>query len=148
MKITVEKGRLSLAEGQAVAFDFDGVIHKYRRGWNDKKIYDEVNQEAIELMLRLKTFNVPVVIISAREPQQIKEWWDKQCFSLEAKVLDEKSLFHNTCDYVGITNRKIPAQLYIDDRAYKYEGQTAKQVIMDFTVFQNEVRRKNEQRKN
>lgn len=49
-------------------------------------------------------------------------------------MLGKKKMFHRTCDYVGITNRKIPAQLYIDDQAYKYEGQTAKQVIKDLTV--------------
>lgn len=131
----IKEGRLGLVEGQAVAFDFDGVIHKYREGWKDGSIYDEVNQEAIELMLLLKLSGIPVVIISTREPEQIKEWWDKQGFVLEVKVLGKKKMFHKTCDYVGITNRKIPAQLYIDDRAYKYEGQTAKQVIKDLTVF-------------
>lgn len=131
----IKEGRLGLVEGQAVSFDFDGVIHKYREGWKDGSIYDEVNQEAIELMLLLKLSGIPVVIISTREPEQIKEWWDKQGFVLEVKVLGKKKMFHKTCDYVGITNRKIPAQLYIDDRAYKYEGQTAKQVIKDLTVF-------------
>lgn len=33
--------------------------------------------------------------------------------------------------YIGVTNRKLPAQLYIDDRAYKYTGQTVKQFILD-----------------
>ena len=135
MKITAKEGRLNLELGKAVAFDFDGVIHKYSQGWKDGSIYDEANKEAVELMLLLKLSGIPVVIISTREPKQIKEWWDKQGFVLEAKVLGKKKMFHNTCDYVGITNRKIVAQLYIDDRAYKYEGQTAKQVIKDLTAF-------------
>lgn len=135
MKITAKEGRLNLEYGKAVAFDFDGVIHKYSQGWKDGSIYDEANKEAVELMLLLKLSGIPVVIISTREPKQIKEWWYKQGFVLEAKVLGKKKMFHNTCDYVGITNRKIVAQLYIDDRAYKYEGQTAIQVIKDLTAF-------------
>lgn len=131
----IKEGRLGLVEGHAVAFDFDGVIHKYREGWKDGSIYDEANKDVIELMLLLKLSGIPVVIISTREPEQIKEWWDKQGFVLEAKVLGKTKMFHKTCDYIGITDRKIPAQLYIDDRAYKYEGQTAKQVIKDLTVF-------------
>ena len=27
--------QVNLKEGHAVAFDFDGVIHKYRNGWKD-----------------------------------------------------------------------------------------------------------------
>ena len=39
--------------------------------------------------------------------------------------------FWNDLKYIGVTNRKLPAQLYIDDRAYKYTGQTVKQFILD-----------------
>lgn len=125
------KTNLNLESGKVVAFDFDGVIHKYSEGWKDGSIYDEPNMEMLDLIRLLQLANIPCVIISTREPNQIKEWWDKQGFTIMAKPLCFETRFFNDCTYVGITNRKIPAQLYIDDRAYRYTGQTAKEFLID-----------------
>ena len=125
---------LNLKEGQAVAFDFDGVIHKYSEGWLDGSIYDEPNMKVLDLILLLQIQKIPCVIISTRDPQQIKEWWDEQRFTIRAEVLDFDTKFFNDCSYVGITNRKIPAQVYVDDRAYKYTNQTPQPFLIDFST--------------
>lgn len=124
--------KLNLEDGKTIAFDFDGVIHKYSKGWQDGSIYDEPNEQILDLMLLLHLSKFPLVIISTREPQQIKDWWDKNIGGLRAEVLDFGTQFFNDTSYVGITNRKVVAQLYIDDRAYKYSGQTAQEFFMDF----------------
>ena len=129
--IDVKSYDLNLEKGKAVAFDFDGVIHKYSEGWKDGSIYDEPNMEILDLILLLQLAHIPCVIISTREPNQIKEWWDRQGFTIIAKPLCFETKFFNDCAYVGITNRKIPAQLYIDDRAYKYTGQSVKEFLID-----------------
>ena len=77
---------------------------------------------------------IPCVIISTRDPQQIKEWWNKLDITVPAKVLNFNMLFHNDCSYIGITNRKIVAQLYIDDRSYKYTGQDTVRFFDDLKV--------------
>ena len=125
---------VNLKEGHAVAFDFDGVLHKYSEGWKDGSIYDEPNMEVLDLILLLQIQKIPCVIISTRDPQQIKEWWDEQGFTIRAEVLDFDTKFFNDCSYVGITNRKIPAQVYVDDRAYKYTNQTPQQFLIDFST--------------
>lgn len=123
---------LKLKEGQAIAFDFDGVIHKYSKGWQDGSIYDEANLDVLDLMVVLDALKIPVFILSTREPEQIKEWWDAQPFSMPCEIIDWKCTFFNKLGVVGVTNKKLAAQLYIDDRAYKYEGQNVKEFLMDF----------------
>ena len=128
----IEAKELKLKEGQAIAFDFDGVIHKYSKGWLDGSIYDEYNWKVLDLILLLQLSNIPVFILSTREPEQIKEWWDKQGFSIPCDIVPDDCVFWNDTKVVGITNKKLAAQVYVDDRAYKYTDQTPQEFLKDF----------------
>lgn len=125
---------VDLKKGRAICFDFDGVIHKYSKGWQDGTIYDEYNKDVMDLILVLTLSGIPVFICSTREPKQIKKWWDKQGFTLKAEIIKDSIKFWNDTKTIGITNRKLPAQVYVDDRAYKYTGQTVKEFFLDFCV--------------
>ena len=83
-------------------------------------------------MCFLQKIEIPVFICSTREPSQIINWWNKQGFWCDACGTGSKT-FWNELKLVGVTNKKLPAQLYIDDRAYKYDNQTMKQIILDLS---------------
>lgn len=124
--------KMKLKRGLAVAFDFDGVIHKYSGGWKDGSIYDEANPEVINFMCMLMDMGIPVFILSTRDPEQISAWWNENDFPMVSTVIDDKFSFWERTDVVGVTRTKLPAQLYIDDRAYNYHGQSSDEMLLDF----------------
>ena len=83
-----------------VLVDFDGVIHRYSRGWADGTAYDEPMPGAREALERLTAQGYEVVIFSTRDRKQISAW-----------------LKHHGFPYYLITNQKLPATAIIDDRA-------------------------------
>tara|TARA_R110002110_G_scaffold81298_15_gene211497 strand:- start:2399 stop:2773 length:375 start_codon:yes stop_codon:yes gene_type:complete len=95
-------------KNNTIAIDFDGVIHKYSKGWQGlQNAYDPPNDGAVESIKRLKELGFRLVIFSSRSVPVINEWLKK--YELE-EYFDE------------VTNTKIPARIYIDDRAYHFES--------------------------
>lgn len=129
---------IQLKSRLAVCFDFDGVIHKYRQGWKNGEIYDEPNYDILSFMQTLMKNKIPVFVCSSREASQIYGWWlreiqDNELFSdLIPTIIDNDTKFWNNTAIVGITNRKLPAQLYIDDRAFVYTEQSASDLLSTF----------------
>jgi hypothetical protein len=120
-----------------VAVDFDGVIHKYSRGWQDGSIYDEPVDGAFSA-LRVLMREYAVFIFTTRNPMQVAEWlMNKGQFSclVEATYLGEEDdgtpilhnndierEFWNDKGQLLITQRKLPAVAYLDDRGIRFNG--------------------------
>lgn len=100
-----------------VAVDFDKVVHAYRRGWHDGTIYDELVPGAVEgldaLMMQHSVF-----IFTSREPEPVSEWLANAGFATTTEVPARG--FWDKRGRLLVTNRKLPALVYLDDRAVRF----------------------------
>lgn len=107
---------------KTIVFDFDGVIHKYSKGWQGiDNIYDEPVEGIKEVIEELRK-DYEVVIVSTRTANKdgetaIKQWLDKYGI-----VVD------------GVQKEKPPAVMYIDDRAINFNG-NCKTLMRDIKKF-------------
>lgn len=129
-----------------IAVDFDGVIHDYHKGWHDGTIYGSVLPGALEALDKLME-KYSVFIFTAREPEAVMPWLEMHGFDV---TIDERcgtclgkgklTLFNEDdtpckpCDGSGqlkfwnlrdqllVTNRKLAAAAYIDDRGIRFEN--------------------------
>jgi len=96
---------------KTIAIDFDGVIHKYSKGWLNGEIYDEPVEGAFPAIIELYKRGYDVIVFSTREPEKIKKWFTKWYNKLfPSRVMIE----------LKVTKEKPPAIAYIDDRAIRF----------------------------
>lgn len=103
---------------KTIAVDFDGVIHRYNKGWQDGSIYDvPVKNSAIQLK-RLVDKGYKVVIFTTRINPELGD---------DIKIEKEKIVnwldingFERGVHYHDITALKPKAIAYIDDRAVRF----------------------------
>lgn len=93
--------------------DFDGVIHRYSKGWQDGSIYDGPMPGALGGLNRLMEAE-PVFIHTARDVGQVAAWLLDRGFSVR---VGHDGAFWNEKGRILVTNRKLPARAYLDDRA-------------------------------
>lgn len=91
-----------------LAIDFDGVIHRYSQGWADGTIYDEPMPGARDALAVLIDKGWRVVVLTSRASDadkraEVMEWLDM-----------------HDIPYHDVTNVKVAAMLYIDDRALRF----------------------------
>lgn len=101
-----------------VCIDFDGVIHRYRYGWQGGELYDEPCNEALESLNKLVAAGFEVVIFTTRGGtpegiQAVAEWIHYWQIKLGLPL-----------HLYEITNVKPPAIAYVDDRAIRFTNWT------------------------
>lgn len=103
-----------------IAVDFDGVIHTYDRGWHDGTIYgDEIPGAFAGLRTLLERH--AVFIFTARQPEQVALWLAARG-GFAVRLDGPELVFWNEPDVLLVTNRKLPALVYLDDRAVRFES--------------------------
>ena len=111
-----------------ISIDFDGVIHQYSQGYQDGSIYDPPIKGAARFLHDcMFVKNWSVFILSTRDPEQIKEWMESILFQgkelpFQITILPTDQKFWNEKKNIGVTNRKLAAHVYIDDRGFRFEG--------------------------
>ena len=106
---------IALTQGQkedkgSIGIDFDGVIHQYSEGWKDGSIYDKPIEGTEKALVSLLDKGFDLFIFTARDNRNAIPNWLKMFFN------DER--IHN----IKVTDKKLPAQLYIDDRGFRFEN--------------------------
>ena len=109
-----------------IAVDFDGVIHKYSRGWDDGSIYDKPVEGVHKALMELMR-DYWVYIFTTRSVGAVKDWmnevfWGAGEMGFGTVAMPEGTHFWQggKGDEIAVSNRKLPAEFYIDDRGIKF----------------------------
>jgi len=98
---------------KTIVFDFDGVIHSYKSGWQGiDNIPDEPVDGIKNVIDELRNKDYEVVIVSTRSADT------------KGRIAMEKWLGKYNIEVDRISDVKPPAIVYIDDRAITFDGNT------------------------
>jgi hypothetical protein len=108
-----------------ICVDFDGVIHDYKKGWQDGEIYGDVVPGFFEWAFKARE-HFKLVIYSSRSKDIVSREKMEHWLRCKASEWHEKNGF--TTKPLGypaeieFAHEKPPAFLTIDDRAIRFDG--------------------------
>ena len=98
-----------------IAVDFDGVIHKYSKGWHDGTIYDGPMPGCYDAMCRLRDPGHNLIIHSSRGFSRLGKRSQRE--AMKSWLRTHKIPYDSIA-----TEGKPPAHVYLDDRALRFTG--------------------------
>jgi hypothetical protein len=106
-----------------ICLDFDGVIHAYRKGWQDGSIYDDVMPGFFDWATAAKE-RFKLVIYSSRSKdaaqlEDMRNWLRVQWDSAGRPSWTCSNDMLSDFEFSGV---KPPAFLTIDDRCVRFDG--------------------------
>lgn len=111
-----------------ISIDFDGVIHTYDKGWQDGSIYGDFVPDAMPAIETLIDRDA-VFVHTTRNPRQVARWIERtsgyciECTTWVPRTwYGRRKPFWNTRGLLLVTNWKLAANVYIDDRAHHFEA--------------------------
>lgn len=106
-----------------IAVDLDGVVHGYSRGWRGGELYDLPVPGAIEALKHLIKTEPTFIFTARRDTEAVARWlWSHGVPAVESRHDDDNVDFWTKTGVLLVTNRKLPARLYVDDRALLFTG--------------------------
>jgi 5'(3')-deoxyribonucleotidase len=105
---------------KTIAVDFDGVLHQYSKGWQDGSIYDPPMPGALDA-IKILMDKYAVFCHTTRDPYQVTNWLIVHGIRAEADENPERN-FWSDQGTILVTNKKLVAIAFIDDRAIKFEN--------------------------
>lgn len=98
--------RKSSKNAPLLALDFDAVLAEYT-GWKGFKFTGKPRKGVRAFLQHLESSGVPFVVLTTRgDTKTVHEWFVKHKLPMPQRI----------------TNEKIPAQAYVDDRAVRFNG--------------------------
>lgn len=100
-----------MASKKTVVFDFDGVVHSYKSGWQGETVIPDPPVDGIkESIDSIRASGYKVVVVSTR------------CACYEGLVAIREWLKKYDIAVDDVSKEKPPAICYVDDRAIRFDG--------------------------
>jgi hypothetical protein len=104
---------------KTIAIEFDGAVHGYSRGWVDGSVYDPPVPGVFDAIRQLQALGFAVLVVTSRNVNDVANWIFKRS-DMPVIMLPETLWYWDRTDIIGVTNRKLHAELYIDPRGLRF----------------------------